>query len=274
MEIDVGDFQAGHILIGHTDSRREELHNQLDTFLKANAMTSKEAERMRGRMIFFEGYTFGRVANSAVKAIGRYCHSQVPTPQFDAAMRKSLEFLQQRVLAGKPLKIQRSLHQTWLIFTDGACDPEARHGSVGGVIYDPQGNCRSFFGESVPQTIMDALLANSMNPIHELEVVPILLAAHLWGKAYEGSQVVYYIDNESSRMAHIRGHGETLRAAQMIEAFVGIESSLQHRVWFGRVPSYSNPADSPSRLDFKEVLQLGATQTSINWDWMSEHLEL
>ena len=75
-------------------------------------------------------------------------------------------------------------------------------------------------------------------------------------------------------MAHIRGHGETLRAAQMIEAFVGIESSLQHRVWFGRVPSYSNPADSPSRLDFKEVLQLGATQTSINWDWMSEHLEL
>ena len=199
LEIDVGDFQAGHILIGHTDSRREELHNQLDTFLKANAMTSKEAERMRGRMIFFEGYTFGRVANSAVKAIGRYCHSQVPTPQFDAAMRKSLEFLQQRVLAGKPLKIQRSLHQTWLIFTDGACDPEARHGSVGGVIYDPQGNCRSFFGESVPQTIMDALLANSMNPIHELEVMPILLAAHLWGKAYEGSQEWFTTSTMSHR---------------------------------------------------------------------------
>ena len=54
--------------------------------------------------------------------------------------------------------------------------------------------------------------------IHELEVMPILLAAELWGKTYEGSQVGYYIDNESARMAHIRGDGETLRAAQMISS--------------------------------------------------------
>ena len=274
LEINVEDFPRGHVFVGHTDSRKEELHGQLDAFLKANSMTSKEAERMRGRMIFYEGYTFGRVANSAVKAIGRFCHGQAPASQFDAAMRRSLEFLQQRVLTGKPLKIQRSLHQTWLVFTDGACDPEARQGSVGGVIYDPQGNCQRFFGESVPQPIMDALLTTSKNPIHELEVVPILLAADLWGKAYEGSQIVYYIDNESSRMAHIRGDGETLRAAQMIRAFVDIESSLQHRVWFGRVPSYSNPADAPSRLDFKEVLQLGATRTSIDWEIVLKHLEL
>lgn len=62
LEIDVEDFRAGHVLVGHTDSRKEELHSQLSSFLKVNAMTAKEAERMRGRMIFFEGYTFGSAA--------------------------------------------------------------------------------------------------------------------------------------------------------------------------------------------------------------------
>lgn len=274
LEIDTGSFPEGHILIGHTDSRKEELHGQLKGFLEANTMTHKDAERMRGRMIFFEGYTFGRVANSAVKAIGRFCHGSERAATFDSSMRRSLQFLQQRVLTGRPLKIQQSMHNTWMVFTDGACDPEARSGSVGGVIYDPQGNCLRYFGESVPQRVMDALLATSQNPIHELEVMPILLAAELWGKTYEGSQVVYYIDNESARMAHIRGDGETLRAAQMIQAFVEIESTCQHRVWFGRVPSYSNPADGPSRLNFLEVSKLGATRTSINWEMVMKHLEL
>ena len=274
LEIDTGSFPEGHILIGHTDSRKEELHSQLKGFLEANTMTHKDAERMRGRMIFFEGYTFGRVANSSVKAIGRFCHGSERAATFDSSMRRSLQFLQQRVLTGRPLKIQQSMHNTWMVFTDGACDPEARSGSVGGVIYDPQGNCLRYFGESVPQRVMDALLATSQNPIHELEVMPILLAAELWGKTYEGSQVVYYIDNESARMAHIRGDGETLRAAQMIQAFVEIESTCQHRVWFGRVPSYSNPTDGPSRLNFLEVSKLGATRTSINWEMVMKHLEL
>ena len=141
-------------------------------------------------------------------------------------------------------------------------------------MYDPHGNCLEYFGESVPQRVMDVLLANSQNPIHELEVMPILMAAELWGKTFEGSQVVYYIDNESARMAHSRGDGETLRAGQMIQAFVEIESTCQHRVWFGRVPSYSNPADGPSHLDFKEVSSLGATRTRIDWEMVMKHLKL
>ena len=274
LEIDTECFQEGSILVGHTESRRKELHDQLQTFLQSNSMTSKEAERLRGRMIFYEGYTFGRVANSAVKAIGRWCLGNQPTQEFDLSMRRSLEFLQQRVLAGRPLTIQKALHQTWLVFSDGACEPETRSGSIGGIIFDPQGNCRHYFGESVPDYVMDALLAKSQNPIHELEILPVLLAAELWGHLYHGAQVVYYIDNESARMAHIRGDGETSRAAQMISVFVGIESSCQHRVWFGRVPSYSNPADLPSRLDFSQVIQLGATRTNICWETVVKHLEL
>ena len=158
LEVNTESFQQGHILVGHTESRREELHGQLAVALEAKTMTSKDAERMRGRMIFFEGYAFGRVANSAVKALGRLCNSPEPVSKFSTTMRTTLEFLQQRVLQGRPLKIQGSLNQTWLVFTDGACDPEAREGSVGGVIYDPNGNSLHFFGERVPDRVMDDLL--------------------------------------------------------------------------------------------------------------------
>ena len=272
LEVDTEFFQQGHVLVGHTESRREELHGQLAAALEAGTMSAKEAERMRGRMIFFEGYAFGRVANSAVKALGRLCNSPEPVAKFSPTMRTTLEFLQKRVLQGRPLKIQGSLNETWLVFTDGACEPEAREGSVGGVIFDPHGNCLQFFGERVPDKFMNDLLGRSKNPIHELEVLPILIAVELWGQLYAEAQVVYYIDNESSRMAYVRGDGETQRAAQAIEAFVQRESAMQHRVWFGRVPSYSNIADGPSRLDFEEVQRLGATKTSVNWELVAKHL--
>ena len=141
-------------------------------------------------------------------------------------------------------------------------------------MYNPAGDCLHFFGESVPPDILEDLFSRSQNPIHELELLPILVAALLWGEFFQQSQVVYYVDNESARMACIRGSGETLRAGEIVRSFVEVEARLQHRVWFGRVPSFSNPSDAPSRLDFQEVLGLGAVRTSVDWEMTRRHLSL
>ena len=189
-------------------------------------------------------------------------------------MQNNFTFLRDRVLDGRPLKIEKAVHSTWLIFTDGACEPEQRKGSIGGVLYDPCGCCLQFFGEEVPGEIMDDLLATSQNPIHELELMPILVASMAWGEMFAGAQAVFYVDNESARMAFIRGSGETTRGAHIIQAFVVRESELQHRVWFGRVPSFSNPSDAPSRLDFRALIEAGAGRTSVNWEKVKRHLKL
>ena len=246
----------------------------IEGLLKKSEMSPKEAERLRGRMIFFEGYTFGRIANSAVKALGRFCNGPSKAQQLDEPMRRTLSSLNERVLTGGPLTIDGGLDSTWFVFTDGACSPEDKTGSIGGVLYNPQGECVHFFGGAVPECIMVDLLSRSKNPIHELEVLPVLVAAKVWSHMFARCQVVFYIDNESSRMAYIKGHGETLRAKFMIEEFVDIEARLKLRIWFGRVPSYSNPADSPSRLCNTEVLGMGATETKLNWEEVKMHLEL
>jgi len=274
LEINTQQFEHGAVQVGHTEGRREELQGQLAGFLQAGCLGAKDAERLRGRMIFFEGYTFGRVANSSVKAVGRCCMGPIKSKPLDEPLRRALLFLQQRVAVGKPLTIEPSLHSTWYVFTDGACEPETRSGSVGGVLYSPSGECLKYFGGSVPSFIMQDLLSRSQNPIHELEILPVVIAATLWGSLFSNPQVVYYIDNESARLAYVRGDGETLRASKLIQVFVEEEARLQHRVWFGRVPSFSNPADDPSRLKFDKVKKLGAMQTNIDWEKVAQHLEL
>ena len=274
LEVDVSQFSDGRAFVGHTESRKEELGAQLKQVLSNGALSPKEAEKLRGRMIFFEGFTFGRVANSSTKTLGRFCGSSNKPKPLDAEMTRALGFLQRRISDGRPLEIQRNLHSTWLVFTDGACNQEDMTGSVGGVIYDPSGSCASFFGEAVPTAIMEDLFRRSKNPIHELEVLPVLIASLAWGHHFTCAQVVYYIDNESARMAYIRGPGETVRASLLVQSFVENEAAQQHRVWFGRVPSHSNPADAPSRLDHSHVLAKGASQTNIDWEKVSRHLGL
>ena len=100
--------------------------------LSDGALSPKDAEKLRGRMIFFEGFTFGRVANSSTKTLGRFCGSSNKPKPLDAEMTRALEFLRQRISDGRPLKIERNLHSTWLVFTDGACNQEDMKGSVGG----------------------------------------------------------------------------------------------------------------------------------------------
>ena len=266
LRFNVEPFGTGKVLLGHTDERREELCKTIDGLLGAGRISSKDAERLRGRMVFFEGFAFGRVANSAVKSLGRLCTGGTAVHEIDAETRVQLEFLKQRVLDGPPLSIEPFSTDTWFIFTDGACEPDQALGSVGGVILDQSGKCINFFGEQVPASLMEKLMARSKNPIHDLEVLPIFLAATLWGGVFKAGQVVYYVDNESARMAYIRGSGETPMSSAVISRFVILESQFQHKVWFARVPSHSNLADAPSRLDYDWVRRQGASQTSIDWE--------
>lgn len=52
--------------------RSRELAENISGHPETCTISSKEAERLRGRVIFFEGFAFGRVACSAVKALGRW----------------------------------------------------------------------------------------------------------------------------------------------------------------------------------------------------------
>ena len=56
--------------------------------------------------------------------------------------------------------------------------------------------------------------------------------------------------------------------------FVTHELQLQLKSWFSRVPTSSNIADGPSRLDCQLVEQLGSKISELNWDMIEKELDV
>ena len=209
VEIDLENFESGIVRLGHTKERRDELSSVLQDILKERCVTAKQAESMRGRLHWFESFAFGRVANSAVKVLGDLALSGRRKIDLTDSQMTSLRFLCERVLTAPPLSITPSCLLSWIVFTDGACEgPDGRkEGGIGGVLIDPFGKVVSFFGGKVPGPIMEHLLTKSMNPIYELEVLPVLIAIWMWGNRLTLAQVCWYLDNEASRSAFIKRQG-------------------------------------------------------------------
>ena len=64
--IDFSRFGDGVVFFKHTDSRKEELEQTISRHLETNKMTCKEAETLRGRLIWFESFMFGRTCKFVI----------------------------------------------------------------------------------------------------------------------------------------------------------------------------------------------------------------
>ena len=142
--MDLSQSDSKKIFLGHTETeeRAAELQEQLRGYIESGSGSSKDAERLRGRMLFYESFTFGRLAGAAVKSSGRFACGSRPPMKFDDDFKSALEFLLDRVSSAKPIVVTQKLKECWYIFTDGACDAAAAHGSTGGVPVSPQGKRR------------------------------------------------------------------------------------------------------------------------------------
>ena len=65
-----------------------------------------------------------------------------------------------------------------------------------------------------------------------------------------GGTIAHYVDNTSAEAALIRGYSPSAASAPLVHWVADADVRLGARSWFDRVPSPSNPADAPSRLDF------------------------
>ena len=131
----------------------------------------------------------------------------------------------------------------------------------------------SFLQTSIPPFCMDKLLDESGNPIYELEILPLVVCLDLWGDLIRGCPVVHYIDNDAAKSAMIKGYGATDVAGKLVQEYLELEEHLQLKVWFSRVPSFSNLSDGPSRNDCSEVLSLGASRTIFEWEKFARLLQ-
>jgi hypothetical protein len=243
-----------------------ELCQALEAIERSGVMSLKDAEKLRGRLQWFETFAGGRVAQQALRNLSRMASTGRQTEKLTVDELNTIHFLRARVICAPPTRISSTSLQTWLIFTDGACEGEdTKVGSIGAVLINPSGIAVEFISERVPDSWMAKFLSISTHPIFELELLPVWIALDEWEGHLSGAQCVFYLDNEAAKASLVNGASMQDNGAEIIQAFVYSERRIQVKVWFARVPTSSNISDGPSRFDVSEMEKHHVRRKAIHW---------
>lgn len=92
-----------------------------------------------------------------------------------------------------------------LVFTDGAVEEGANKVTHGALLLDPVNQHSLVFGDHVPQMFVNAWMRfGKRQVIAQTEIFPVLVAKETWANVLAGRSVLWFLDNESAKMALIR----------------------------------------------------------------------
>ena len=136
-----------------------------------------------------------------------------------------------------------------IIFTDGACEEGEEGTSIGGVLFDV-GGIVECFGARMSQRVIDSWKTreDQTQVIGQAEVFPVLVSRLTWHKRIAGRRAIYFVDNESARLALIKMYSPVLPTLDILMQITAWDFKEQSHPWYSRVPTYSNIADDPSRM--------------------------
>jgi hypothetical protein len=251
-------------------NRPDRIDGLRDLIVKAcepGALTKKLCATLRGRLQFARSQLFGRCGGAAFRLLGAVADCCRPSAADVSAAAGALQTLLRVLEVSRPRVVPGVFDAPWLLYTDGACEEDSGGlviATIGAVIVDPSGKFRGHFGAVVPTFVLDALgLSGQRQVVGQAELLPILLARLAWPDLLRGVPVISFVDNDSARHALVAGYSPCASSARIVGAAAVLDAQLGVYTWVGRVPSESNPADGPSRLDFGFVLDHGSVVTEI-----------
>ena len=250
VSISLDSYLEGRVHFSNTEARVDELSASILAVAKAGILGHKESLKLKGRLQFADGQLFGR--------LGKLCLKEVSNHAFGSSSRisdrcsKLLSLFVEQLKMGPSRFISKATGSTWLVSTDACYEPSDTHCpcGLGGFLVDSFGRTTSYFSHCLEEQQMIALGSNKKKTIiFEAELFAVILAICTWSKYLDGTQAVFYIDNNSARDLAISTNGRSSMAMKLVECLLLAERKLSLFPWYTRVPSPSNCADGPSRND-------------------------
>ena len=253
------DFSASNqrvLQVSNTESRKEELVQQIYEALLTGVLDKQTCLALRGRLGFADSFIHGRLGKLVLKRLSD--HAYGTTRQLDEDLKLALDAMAQRLKHAGPRLVTAEQFKQWYIYTDASYESEQGAGCLGGVLVDEGGEVRAWFSACVDCDMCKLLgAAEKGTIIYELELLATVVATDLW---YEDSCTdlhVHFGDNDGVRFSLIRACGTGVVAQSLMGYYLKLETRKCSRTWFARVPTEANVSDFPSRRQAHYLLEPG-----------------
>jgi hypothetical protein len=252
------DWSADHlgfVSVGVTSERRDKVAERISAILRSGSLTPAEASSLRGKARFCVCPVFGRVGLAAVAALrGRQVSSGETV--VDPELADALELLRVVVLSLPSfcLPIHRGVRHSVVVLTDASFASD--HTWLGFLVAHPI-NGVVWAGMATPAWLLAWLASIRVRGTYIGQLEAIAVAAVYFSlPALASCLVSHYVDNQGALYGFIRGSSADAAMNRII--FVGLLqiARMSCDVWFDYVPSASNAADLPTRLDAAAFLRL------------------
>ena len=248
----------------HKQSRIDAIKDDIVRICERKTMTKLDKESLRGRLQFLERQVFGRLGKFLINRLCGPCLGPSGAAGWSVERYRAAQDTLEWLSSLSPRIISPSgSSMPCLIFTDGAeGDVPGAYAACGALFIDPETGLREFFGEPIPDTLVDEWRSVGITKIiAQAELLPIWLALREWAPRIRNRRVLIFVDNESAKFSCINMWSPNLATNNLLRLIASWNLTNQSWLWFSRVPSYSNPADPASRLVPQEVIRrFGATQ--------------
>ena len=277
------------IVVKNKESRIEEICLSIHDHLQRGEMIPAEATELRGKIIFSNSQTYGKMGALAYYQFGLKAKETGSIARISKELRWALLWWTEHIAKYKARIIRTGpQREPVYLFTDGSCGPDESSplgikAAYGAVMYDPEDQSLETFGQDIGEDLLRLLSSNGdkRQVVGQSELIPCHAAQVIWKDQLKDRRVVTYIDNEAARYGLIEGTSPTRDSAWLIQEFWTAEAKNESNSWIERVPSASNCADGPSRGKFQilktTTLQARKIQMPTSYEqdlvdqWETEH---
>ena len=262
VQFDIARLPKSQSLVLNKPERVAAVSQALEDCERSKYATLKVCDSLKGKLNYMEAQIFGRAGRGKLVVFSR-CASTGKSFSDDevSVLKWIVEWL--KTSPPRPITLQFNAPPL-LLFTDGACEPLSEDEKLGGklvtcaaVLLDRRDSKALFFGCRVDNVLITEWKANNMKEqmVTEAELLPQLIARRLWPDRLYKAKLIAFTDSEPAKFAMVRGSSEVLSCRNIVSATALADSKLLLMTWYTRVPSSSNVADKPSRLDFDFKVQ-------------------
>ena len=250
----------GIIEVANTEERKTDLTDRLQSILVRGKISGKDAVSLRSRLNFADSQIHGRTSAMMLKHLSTHEMFWRET-KLSSSCRKMLGFYKELLLEGLPRRVSVNTNEVVHVFLDGAVEEsdDSYFAGCGGVLTSHDGRVLKAFGYSISKMRSKEIGGK----IHQIELLPMVMACVVFGEDIRGRAVMFHIDNSAAQSALINAGSSNQFSSAIVYTYLELEQHLQLRPWFARVGTYSNIADGPSRGDYILVKSLGADVTTV-----------